>query len=238
MTCTIRLFVDSKPKVKPKAGNNGNGQLSFTDDDLLNKAQNATNGARFKALYDDGDISGNNGDDSAADLSLMNLLAFLTNNDSARMETLFGWSALGKRDKWKRADYRQRTINEAIAGTKNTYRPLASGAKVHQAADTRPKIEINTERHLTVEAAIKAIAGDPDLFTGGAIRWEPWSREKSESVKLPGGVELQRPREFAVLAVVGSGLELRPDSGTPVSSSAGSMDPTRQSQWTAIRQLG
>ena len=56
-------------------------------------------------------------DHSAADLALMNHLAYWTDNDPVAMERLFGMSALGQREKWlKRFDYRRRTIERALLG--------------------------------------------------------------------------------------------------------------------------
>src|SRR5208337_2202904 len=91
------------------AGGNhqGNGQavatplVDVSDEALLDKARSADNGPGFKALYDQGDISGHGDDNSAAHMGLMNHLAFWTGKDSARMERLFASSALGSHEKWK-----------------------------------------------------------------------------------------------------------------------------------------
>jgi len=54
-------------------------------------------------------------DHSAADLALMNYLAYWTGNDLLAMERLFGMSALGQREKWlDRPDYRRATIDRAL----------------------------------------------------------------------------------------------------------------------------
>jgi len=45
------------------------------------------------------------GDDSAADLALCSMLAFWTNNDELRIDSLFRQSGL-YREKWERQDYR------------------------------------------------------------------------------------------------------------------------------------
>ena len=56
-------------------------------------------------------------DHSAADLALMNYLAYWTGYDPFAMERFFGMSALGQREKWRgRADYRRRTIERALLG--------------------------------------------------------------------------------------------------------------------------
>ncbi len=115
----------------------GNGQphacspVDVSDEALLAKARKATHGAEFSALYDRGDTGSHGGDDSSADLSLLNRLAFWTGCDTGRMETLFSASALGQREKWKsRPDYRARSIDKAIRDCTATYEPKPKpGAK-------------------------------------------------------------------------------------------------------------
>jgi len=107
-----------------------------TDDAaLLDKAHKARNGAVFGALWS-GDTSGHGGDESGADLALLNLLAFWTNRDPARMDRLFRQSGL-MRPKWEvvhSADgqtYGQASIAKAIAGCREVYsgkRPAAATA--------------------------------------------------------------------------------------------------------------
>lgn len=104
-----------------------------SDDDLLDRARQAKNGPKFSALFDHGDTSDYADDESAADQALANHLAYWTNRDRDRIEALFDRSALGQRDKWnERPDYRQRTIDKAIADCTETYiprlRPKPSGA--------------------------------------------------------------------------------------------------------------
>jgi primase-polymerase (primpol)-like protein len=95
-----------------------------SDDELLRRARAARSGAKFTALFDRGDVSAYGDDDSSADMALMNMLAYWTSRDASRMEAIFGRSALGQRDKWRhRADYRQRTIDRAIANCKEVYTP-------------------------------------------------------------------------------------------------------------------
>lgn len=105
-----------------------------TDDAaLIDKAHQARNGAVFGALWS-GDTSGHGGDESGADLALLNLLAFWTNSDPARMDRLFRQSGL-MRAKWDvvhSADgqtYGANSIAKAIAGCREGYsgkRPAAA----------------------------------------------------------------------------------------------------------------
>lgn len=82
-------------------------------------------------------------DASAADLALFNHLAFLTGNDSARMERIALTSAL-VRPKWQRDDYRLGTIARACAGTSQWYSerspvaPASNGGPVPPAPSTPP----------------------------------------------------------------------------------------------------
>ena len=119
---------------------------------LLNKARQAANGAVFGALWA-GDVSGQGGDHSAADLSLLNLLAFWTSKDPVRMDRLFRQSGL-MRPKWDvvhHADgltYGQASIAKAIAGCREGYsgkksKPaLAKIAKPRDAGTAEPAVEL------------------------------------------------------------------------------------------------
>jgi putative DNA primase/helicase len=116
----------------------------LTDADILDLASRAGNSAKFKALMN-GDTSMHGGDDSAADLSLMCILAFYT-KDAAQLERLFGLSKLADRPKWrKRADYRNRTIARALEQVTESYQPprkatsdRAPGAGTNQQQDHQP----------------------------------------------------------------------------------------------------
>jgi hypothetical protein len=116
-----QIFV--KPKTTaPRTTTRPGTALDLADSDLLDKARSTDSG--FPALYDRGDISAYGGDDSSADFALCCRLAFWTGHDYARIESLFNASALGQRSKWQdREDYRQRTINNAIDATPESYDP-------------------------------------------------------------------------------------------------------------------
>lgn len=69
-----------------------------------------------------GDTSGHPSH-SEADQALCNFLAFWTGGDERQMERLFDQSGL-VREKWRnQADYRERTIREAVKGTTDFYEP-------------------------------------------------------------------------------------------------------------------
>jgi predicted P-loop ATPase len=69
-----------------------------------------------------GDISGHKDDHSNADLALCNKLAFWFGRDRVRIDRAFRASGL-MRPKWLRDDYRNRTLDKAIADCTATYTP-------------------------------------------------------------------------------------------------------------------
>jgi putative DNA primase/helicase len=94
----------------------------LSDDEILEKAKNAENGEKFRRLWI-GDTSGYPSH-SEADLALAGLLAFWTGGDRRRIDRLFRESEL-YREKWDRDDYREGTIDKALAGRSEFYDPDA-----------------------------------------------------------------------------------------------------------------
>ena len=100
---------------KPQRKATTNTSLTLDDDKLIKIASRARNGAEFLSLFRDGS---DGGDPSQADYRLLCHLAFYSGRNAAQMERLFNASPLANRDKWRvRADYRERTIEKAIAAT-------------------------------------------------------------------------------------------------------------------------
>lgn len=144
----INALLEAEFALKPKTERalaRSHASSNLDDEALLQKARKAKDGAKFTALFDRGDISGYDNDDSGADEALANLIAFWAGPDANRIERLFNQSALGQREKWReRADYRQSTIELALAGRTEFYR--GAGPKVdfrgngtgHKTADQPP----------------------------------------------------------------------------------------------------
>ena len=91
---------------------------NLTDGELLDKMFHSEHGRKIKALYS-GDTSGYDGDASRADEALCFYLAYWTNNDADRMDSLFRQSGLYRAEKWdsvrvKGQTYGEATIHEAI----------------------------------------------------------------------------------------------------------------------------
>ena len=104
-------------KVRPLAA-----APTVDDEKIIQKCRDAKNAAKFEALFDRGDVHAyHGGDDSGADLSLLDILKFWT-QDEVQLERIFSASALGCRDKWlRRDDYRKRTIHKALSDVGKVY---------------------------------------------------------------------------------------------------------------------
>ena len=88
----------------------------LTDGEVLQHCRTAGNNEKFIKLYDKGDISEYDNDESRADLALCGLLAFYTQKRE-QIDRLFSGSKL-YRDKWDRTDYKNETIRKALSNVK------------------------------------------------------------------------------------------------------------------------
>ena len=95
---------------------------NLDDRALLDKARHAKNSERFCALYDRGDWKALGfPSPSEADLALCSMLAFWCGADKERVDQLFRTSSLN-RPKWEdRTDYREHTLEAAIATCTESY---------------------------------------------------------------------------------------------------------------------
>ena len=135
---------------------------SLSDDEVLVKAREAANGAKFERLYS-GDWSGYFSQ-SEADQALYNHLAFWSRCDAAQMDRLFLLSGLANREKAKRADYRNRTIAKAIAGCRETY----TGGKDRGYESTGgASVDFSDQRQHEQGGQEKPAAIDPAALLGG-----------------------------------------------------------------------
>ena len=108
-----------KPPAQPLPNPKNGGSVPLGAS-IPDRARRAKNGIKFSALYDRGDTSEHNGDDSAADQALCNMLAWWLQGDFNTIDSYFRLSAL-YREKWERADYRISTINKAIESCGGQY---------------------------------------------------------------------------------------------------------------------
>jgi hypothetical protein len=108
---------DTFPAKAPTAPPTPTVECRLDDDVLLKRIRNSKNGAAFIDLFDHEDASKYGGNKSSRDFALMSYLRFWTQGDTDQMERLFSQSTPGKREKWRtRADYRQKTIENALDG--------------------------------------------------------------------------------------------------------------------------
>lgn len=99
------------------------GPMALDDEELLEKARRAKNGAKFSALFDRGERSGYPSQ-SEADLALVDEIAFYCGADPERIDQWFRRSKL-YRSKWDRRDYRNATIRKVLQTRTDYYRPRA-----------------------------------------------------------------------------------------------------------------
>ena len=95
------------------------------DAEIIEKAHGAVNGDKFWRLWS-GYVT-DHGSHSEADLALCSMLAFWVGGDDTRIDSLFRQSGL-YRQKWERANYRTRTIEEAVNGQREFYTPAANSS--------------------------------------------------------------------------------------------------------------
>lgn len=148
---------------------------TLENDEVLQCMFAAKNGAKIQALYE-GDTSEYDRDESRADAALCAHLAFWTGGNASQIEALWLASPLGARAKTqKRADYRSRTIENAIASTKETYSgpsqapaiearsTAGSKAIVTSFSDIRPQPVSWLWKDRIALGKVTLIVGDPGL---------------------------------------------------------------------------
>ena len=96
--------------------------VNVSDNELIDRIRRSKQGNKFLMLFDCGDTSSYANDDSRADAALMEIIAWWT-KDAEQMKRIFSASALGKRPKWQRKDYQDRTIKAALEQVKGGYKP-------------------------------------------------------------------------------------------------------------------
>lgn len=132
------------PEDAPGAGTG----TKLTDDEIICLASEAKNSKKFMALMD-----GNINDypsNSEADQAFCNLVAFYTTNEE-QIDRVFRRSKL-YREKWERADYRERTIRKAINSSREHYK------------GTRTKAEEPRKDRSVLENLSEKIKEDPGVI--------------------------------------------------------------------------
>ncbi|SEA36478.1 phage/plasmid primase, P4 family, partial [Selenomonas ruminantium] len=181
----------SPVKQAPADSQNGN---ELTVDEIIEKIRQSEQALLFSSLFDYGDLAPYKGDDSAADLALMNILPFWTGGNFEMMREIFSLSALARREKWERRDYQDRTIQKALADWNGQiydieqYKKNKQAAEMEQAA-TRLNLSENTLRQMATLPAtdtgnaerLKLVHGDNIKYLpekGRGCAWVVWDGKK------------------------------------------------------------
>lgn len=151
---------------------------SLSDEDLIDHMFKSKNGSDVKKLYN-GDITAYDDDDSKADMALLAHLAFWTRKEAAQMERIWKNSPLGAREKTqKRAEYRQRSVRNAIANCKTVYEQKQMG--VHYSGGEEDFLIIVKDKGSIVipcqENVLIALRITPE--TKGKFRYNIWLDRK------------------------------------------------------------
>lgn len=159
----LRLYDEHAPKDEATRTNGHRPtDVRMSDEEIIGLCRKAKNAPKFERLFDRGDATEYRNDDSSADLALLGILGFYT-QDHAQLDDLFRRSALC-RPKWTdRADYRRRSISRALAGLTETY-ALASGieaSKVSTIYSAALKEEVPAERIIAFRTAREVAALTP-----------------------------------------------------------------------------
>ena len=132
-----------KREPTPMATPHTEGRETPTTTDILEQIRKSKQGYKFSTLFDRGDTSAYNNDDSVADIALCSILAFWLQGDFHEIDSYFRQSRL-YRDKWERADYRANTINKAVDLCGGNYRKLPGRPKKTK----EKRVYTETERDL------------------------------------------------------------------------------------------
>lgn len=113
------LYADAFGASRPELLNHSGGVVpppapcAIPDNEIVKQIRESRQADKFDRLWS-GDTRDYSGDHSAADLALCSMLAWWCDGDQRKVDTLFRQSGLMRR-KWNRDDYRQRTLDMAVA---------------------------------------------------------------------------------------------------------------------------
>lgn len=186
-------------KEKPDKASAPAQDLDFTDQELVNKASQASNGAQFCALWRGDFATAGYGSQSEADGALLSMLHFWTGGDKARSFRMFEQSGLNRK-KWNRKDYRESTWKLVANG--KTYKQPSAVSVTHtktpasdDLADTFGEPVFKRENGTVVAINERFFAAH--FHTRGNILYEPverafysynektgiWRRESDDTVR-------------------------------------------------------
>ncbi|QLG29823.1 hypothetical protein HUG10_19620 (plasmid) [Halorarum halophilum] len=147
-------------------------EVKFSDEELLEKARNASNGEKFDRLWRGG--TSGYPSQSEADMALCCLLAFWTGGDAMWVDQLFRKSDL-YREKWDEIRYSnedtygERTVKRAIDNTGEFYEPSKGSETAEQ------------EESDGFDEEVTAVSNGPSAEKKGAEVGEPMGAPQAET---------------------------------------------------------
>ena len=100
--------------------------LNLSDDEIITRIRDSDEAPKFHSLYDLGDVSTYDNDQSKADAALLAMLVFWTGKNAEQMKRIFLSSKLAEtlgRKVGHEDDYLNRSIKKAIEFVSNVYKP-------------------------------------------------------------------------------------------------------------------
>ena len=213
--------------------------VDLTDQELIEKAQNAANGEKFERLWH-GDIHAYESQ-SEADMAFCCLLAFWTGGDEKRMDELFRQSEL-IRPKWDEqhfadgATYGERTIERAIRNTSEFYEP-ASGESDHSDTTDQPEQASTID---TASDSAETAQTDADDQSDGRERAYLKEQNKILSAKLEQYEQTIEAQQERIETLEAELAELQASSATTTQDQPArddESDPSEGSLWDKVKRL-
>jgi putative DNA primase/helicase len=143
-----------------------------SDGELIERATSATDGEKFQRLWS-GEWASKYNSQSEADMALCCILAYWTDNNAARIDSLFRQSAL-MREKWERQDYRQRTIEAAVARTRGPKARRARITEVEMESGVAPDLLSFPHTDTGNAERLVAMFGNDIRFCPELKKWLAW----------------------------------------------------------------
>ena len=109
----LNKYMRKPEKAGAKAKTKQTENLDKRADNIIQALRSQKNGDKFSRLFDYGEME-NCTDHSKLDIVLCALIALRTKDDKELLDAVFRKSALYRKDKWEREDYREETITRAI----------------------------------------------------------------------------------------------------------------------------
>ena len=209
-------------QAKPKA-------ISLDDQELIEKAKNAKDGAKFTTLWN-GDISGYTSH-SEADLALCSLLAFWTGGDHDRIDRLFRQSGL-YRDKWDREYYKDETINAALENTTEFYQHRERIGRISE-AEIKPTDSLPTFTEGWLARKFVELHGDDIRY---CYVWDKWLIWTGRRWKIDNTGEVYREARDVIKNLLKEASETNDDKTRKLLSGFAHKSDTR-SKYNAIVEM-